>query len=419
MRGDRDRALAKRAGSAARVGAQGEDLTLGLYDPKKALFAAFPRMRQLSHDANCVMEGAEVELSRRECRGCDTSWARTAHAEAEWRIGCTSDYDAASAAVARLQAALQRTDPPGALDQDADGSFAGSTGLLFLKLDNSTDQLLARQWRWRRRPSFLAELDDPVRLITYLQDLCWSDVKRCGRDNRKELNLAISVIARLVLKGGQAGYLVGPAFVPVFERFVREWQDRETGFFGMTYICDRGTVVKTCDLSLTFHMVRYAPHLVRWWPSLVDTLFAIKEQPYPQGWLEHGGMTDHNNYDVVEVLQRGWPHLRPDQRRRAGDEIAAMLDWCLYNSVAPNGELRHPDQGDPIPDSYYFAAAFLDTVGFFDRTKRFWTETDLTGPEPIRQGMIQALGRFNRDWTVIGDTLARLGRRRASSNAVL
>jgi hypothetical protein len=125
------------------------------------------------------------------------------------------------------------------------------------------------------------------------------------------------VIARLVLQGGHAGYLRGPGFVPVFERFLEDWQNPETGFFGMTYIIDNhGNQVQTTDLSLTFHMVRYAPHLVRWWQRLTDTLLGMKDQQYPQGWLQKSKMTDHNNYDVAEIFFRGWPHLRPDQRRQ-------------------------------------------------------------------------------------------------------
>jgi hypothetical protein len=61
-------------------------------------------------------------------------------------------------------------------------------------------------------PIFLECTDNPIRMVTYQRDLCWSDVKRCGRDNRKELNLAVSVIARLVYQGGQARYLSGPGF---------------------------------------------------------------------------------------------------------------------------------------------------------------------------------------------------------------
>jgi len=380
-------------------------------------------MKKLSTQVNDVMEGAEETLSEREFAGCDTSWARAHLFEAEWRINCTNDYEAASDAVARLRKALDCTDPPDGLTQDSGGSFAPGTEVFFLKLDRSTDQLLARQWPWRLPPSFLDRINDPGRMVTYLQDLCWSDVTRCGRDNRKELNLAISVIARLVLQGGQAGYLSGPGFVPVLECFVRDWQDPETGFFGVTYIIDsQGKTVRTTDLSLTFHMARYAPHLVRWWPLLVDTLLGMKDQQYPEGWLENSKMTDHNNYDVVELFSRGWPHLRLDQRQKASQEIANMLDWCLQKSVRCTGEIIYPDKGDMVIDSYYFAAAFLDTIGYFDQTKRFWVDKGVlpADTEPLRKAMIAQLSRFNPDLTVVDDTLERLGAGpRPWSNAIL
>ena len=273
------------------------------------------------------------------------------------------------------------------------------------------------------RPTFLDRIDDPGRMVSYLQDLCWSDVTRCGVDNRKELNLAISVIARLVLQGGQGGYLSGPGFVPVFKRFLQDWQDPETGFFGVTYIIDnQGNQIRTIDLSLTFHMVRYAPHLVRWWQPLIDTLLGMKDQQYPQGWLENSKMTDHNNYDVVELFSRGWPHMRPDQRRQASQEIATMLEWCLSKSVRDTGELINPDKGDMVPDSYFFAAAFLDTIGYFDKAKRFWADkgTLPADTEPLRKAMIAQLSRFNSDLTVVDDTLERLGAGpRPWSNAIL
>jgi hypothetical protein len=392
-----------------------------LYNPKAALFCAYPAMKTLSKQANDLMEGAEKTLSERELAGCDTSWARDRHAEAEWRIGCTSDHAKASLAVERLKTALECTDPPDGLTQDSGGSFAPGTDIWFLTLDRSTDQLLAREWPWRVKPTFLEQIDDPARMVTYLQDLCWSDVRRCGRDNRKELNLAISVIARLVLQGGQAGYLGRPGFQPVFERFVRDWQDPQTGFFGMTYIVDDGGgEVRTTDLSLTFHMARYVPHLVRWWPTLIDTLLGISEQQYPQGWIQDGKMSDHNNYDVVELFYRGWRHMSPGQRQRASQAVTMMFEWCLAHSVGKSGEIIDPDKGDMIPDSYYFAAAFLDTIGFFDRSKRFWTDRMLPDPEPIRTGMIAQLSRFNADLTVIDDTLERLHARvRPWSNAIL
>ena len=159
---------------------------------------------------------------------------------------------------------------------------------------------------------------------------------------------------------------------------------------------------------------------MRWWPQLIDTLLAIKDLRYPQGWLEPLGMTDHNNYDVAELFFRGWPHMEPRQRKIAAPAVKEMLDWCLKHSVDKNGKLMNPDQGDPIPDSYYFAAAFLDTIGFFERRKQFWTAKTLQDAAAIKSGMIAQLRTFNPYYTVVDDALARLGGRlHPWTNAVL
>jgi hypothetical protein len=149
---------------------------------------------------------------------------------------------------------------------------------------------------------------------------------------------------------------------------------------------------------------------VRWWPRLIETLLGIENQPYPQGWLTNKKMTDHNNYDVVELFSRAWPWMSPNQRQRASHTVAKMLDWCLEHSVRDTGEIINPDKGDMVPDSYYWAASFFDTIGFFKQRKRFWTSGPLPGdPKAIRKGMIELLRRFNPDLTVVDNTLERLG----------
>jgi len=67
-------------------------------------------------------------------------------------------------------------------------------------------------------------------------------------------------------------------------------------------------------------------------------------------------------------------------------------------------------------DSYYFAAAFLDTIGYFDTSKRFWADKGQlpADTEPLRKAMIAQLKRFNSDFTVVDYTLERLGGRPAS-----
>jgi hypothetical protein len=388
------------------------------YDPKKALQALrallSPADQKVFNDVKDEMTPIEDKLAELEWKGVDTSYARAALYELDYWVSCTGDVEAVKRARTHLQKALACTNPPGALSQDADGSFGPGTDLRFLKLDRSTDLLLAREWPWPRKPIFLQWINDPVRVVSYLQDLCWSDIARCGRDNRKELNLAISVIARLIIQGGQAGYLEGPGFYPAFERFVRDWQDPATGFFGVTYITDdKGNQVRSRDLSLTFHMARYVPHLIRWWPKLIDTLLAMKTDLYPQGWLNGDNkiMSDHNNYDVVELFHRGWTWMEPRQREEASAEVAKMVEWCLGGgSVTENGGLVKPDNSDPVPDSFYYAASFLDTIGFFDQKKRFWTaDKPKYDADKIRDGMKAQLKKFNPYYTEVDDTLVRLG----------
>jgi hypothetical protein len=123
-------------------------------------------------------------------------------------------------------------------------------------------------------------------------------------------------------------------------------------------------------------------------------------------------MTDHNNYDVVELFYRAWPYMRSEQRLLASQEISRMLEWCLKESVDPKtGEVKHPDDGDPIADSYYFSAAFLNTIGFFDPAKRFWTNDSrrFNDAETIKKGMIDQLGKFDSNYTGVDDALEQLG----------
>jgi hypothetical protein len=76
--------------------------------------------------------------------------------------------------------------------------------------------------------------------------------------------------------------------------------------------------------------------------------------------------------------------MRPDQRRRAEQELTRLLDWCLTTAISPNGEIVARAAGESLPESYYFTTAFLDTVGYFDRAKRFWTEMEFPNAPPLR-----------------------------------
>jgi hypothetical protein len=130
-------------------------MAVDLYYPKKKLRESHPDMAAYATEAELIIGKAAKELGRRDRQGKDTSFARTALYEATWRVGSTSDVTAARAAVQRLRSALARRDPPNGLTQDEEGSFAPGAKVWYLRLQRSTDQLLARDWPWRGRRPFL------------------------------------------------------------------------------------------------------------------------------------------------------------------------------------------------------------------------------------------------------------------------
>jgi hypothetical protein len=314
----------------------------------------------------------------------------------------------AGAPLLRTWAALSLS--PAAAAHDAEGAHGGCTDVWFLKLDACVDQMLSDDFDEQGRPPrFLDRINDPDRLKDYLESLRVSRLDEDGIDRRKELNFATADLVRLILWRRPRNYPWGPRLETVIRRFVAEWQDPATGFFGADYLIG-GRRLRTVDLSLTFHMARYLEGAIGYWPQLVDTLFAIRGRRYPNGWLDEIGLTNHNNYDVAVLLQLGWPHMRADQRQRAREELAGLLDWCLTAAITPDGEIVARAVGESLPESYYFTIAFLDTVGYFDATRRFWTELDFPEAPAVRERLKDRLLMLPQSDPMVRMACERLGR---------
>jgi hypothetical protein len=344
------------------------------WSPQEVIAAHFPAIAELGRRAEPEIRALEARLDRDEAAGRETSFLRQAVGEIHWRLQYTGDAAAAAAAFDRLRAVAALPQPPSGLIPDQDGSFGAGTEVWFLKLDASVDHMLADDFAGSGLPPrFLDRVNDPLHLASYLDSLVVSCPTEDGIDRRKELNFATANLVRLILRRRPPGYPWHPALETVIRRFVARWQDPATGFFGADYrIDDRRW--RTADLSLTFHMARYLEGRIGYWPQLIDTLFRIRDDRYPNGWLDDNGMTSHNNYDVAVLFQLGWAEMRPDQRRRAQQEIDRLLSWCLETAIAADGAVVARAAGESVPESYYFTVAFLDTVGYFDETKRFWTD---------------------------------------------
>lgn len=379
-------------------------------DPRAIIASSFPAMAALASALEPEIRFVEDELRRKEGSGHDASGLRQILRELRWRLESTADVAAACETLKWLRLVEAAADPPGALDRNEDGSYGLETDVWFLKLDASIDALLLEEGKGSpHRRHFLDPVNDPDHLLFYLSNLLLSKPAEEGVDRRKELNLSTANLVRLILRRLPKDYRWHRDLEPVIRRFIAEWQDPKTGFFGASYeVGESGW--RTADLSLTFHMARYLDGGIAHWPQLADTLLAIRGQQYPNGWLNEDGMTNHNNYDVATLFRLGWRAMRPHQRQEASRELDRLLEWCLESAIAADGTIATFAAGESLIESYYFAIAFLDTVGCFASGKPFWSDRAIARSERLRVALELQLAKLCPRHPMTRMAFARLSR---------
>ena len=379
-------------------------------DPRAEIARNFPAIDELRALAIPEICALHRRLCDAEASGADTSGVRLAMREVCWRLEYTGDAAVARAAMARLRQYAAMPAPPSAFRRNEDGSWGIPTGIWFLKLDASIDHMLAEEAAAALpRAPFLDRINDPLRLRAYLDGLVLSRPAAEGLDRRKELNLSTANLVRLILRRRPAGYPWDLRLEAVIRRFIADWQDPTTGFFGAAYEVD-GRVLRMTDLSITFHIARYLDGEIGHWRRLIDTLFEISGGRYPYGWLDAEGMTSHNNYDVAVLLRLGWREMRPDQRRRASAELDRLFGWCIESALAPDGTLLARTAGEALPESYYFTIAFLDTLEVFAGGLPFWRDRPLPRTGGLAARLRAKLGALDQRHPMTRMALARLYR---------
>ncbi|MBI3375397.1 MAG: hypothetical protein HY017_27070 [Betaproteobacteria bacterium] len=306
--------------------------------------------------------------------------------ETKWLLRYTADWKRLAIKLDRLGKSLANPEQDFALAQSPDdGSWGACYDEWFLKLDATVDGLnaLADKNEAPKHPvGFLAQFAKPSGLIPYVEGLLVSDVARTGIDHRLELAAVTAAFAQILLKESLREFMrrkvtsvaVTDGLIVAFRGFLDRWQDPANGYWGASYLSD-GQLHRTNDLSMAFHNISYTRGEVRGWSRIIDTTLAIKRASYPQGWLFKHAMTHHNNYDVVKILQFGWPYMTASQRRHARMEIEEMLHWCMTKGVGPDGVfLDKNDFHNSSGDALYFGVSFLDAIGYWNPAKRFWID---------------------------------------------
>jgi hypothetical protein len=334
-----------------------------------------------------------VSLGRRvfqmEAQGQKTACAHQILTETKWLLGDTADFRRIDQ---RLDALENVLDHPNLEDtatgQDpSDGSWGRCYTEWFFKLDATYEHLnqdATRDLKPDLRLRFLDRINSPAKLRDYFASVSVSDIARDGVDHSRELNESMADLMRLILWDRPKGFHWDPRLKPaLMDIILHRLRNPETGWWGERYVVDRRTEFVDY-LSLTFHIVRYLGGNVPELERLIQTTLAFKDLNEPPGWLSDGHFSDHNNMDVAVLFRFGWSAANDSQRQAMAEQIGKMLDWCLTQSLQPDGTFAQGGDNS-IEENTYFGVAFLSRIGFFDRNRRFWTKRDFPEALEVRQ----------------------------------
>ena len=323
--------------------------------------------------------------------------------ELAWLIHYTARRRDIQQRFRELEQSLENSNQDFAFQQSSrDGSWGVCHKEWFLILDASIDPLkeLAIAGRKPKYPlQFLKHVSTPEQMTAMFEKLLVSHVARDGWNKRKELNMIVSGLGQLLFDSKLESVLpeswpreeLGAALIRFMDG---TWQNPTTGYWGAWYEEDGG-VIKTNDLSITFHIVSYRQGQVERWPKIIDHTFRIRETRYPYGWQFQGTQNNHHAYDVVRLLRLGWPKMDVLQKAHTRAELFIMLARALRLSMNFRGEFDARPY-NRVAEAYYFGVSFLDEVGYFLPSKRFWTwgVADFDS-ESLRQTILENLRNLN------------------------
>ena len=340
---------------------------------------------------------------------------------AKWLARYTAHWKRLNRQMERLENSFLLPDQSYVASQSPeDGSWGWHYQEFHHKMDATIGRLyeLAEEDRAPAYPlKFLHPLSSKRRMLSYLENLRISNIAETGRNQRDEFGGVISCLAQICFKPGLRDYVrrhvpelrLTDGYIKAFESFLDESQNPETGYWGPWYQSD-GALYRYDDLSYTFHIISYRKGRIRGWRRIIETTLVNSQREYPNGWLVGGKFNNHNSYDVAKIFRFAWPYMTAQEQGQAANAIHRMLNWCLYDSMDPEGYF-HCRGGfyHSVENAFYFGIALLDETGFFDRNKRFWT-TDSFLPTPgLREKIAHYLGKLNQADDMVSAAWWKLG----------
>ena len=283
------------------------------------------------------------EIARRQAAGEGMQYSMHIYREIRWRLNFTPDIEKTKARIADLRLSLSRPDLQAlaAQQQPADGSWALGIDEWYLKLYYSVEDGLSSRGTDPQYPLiFLDRINSPERLTAQLDSDLHDDFTRTGVFNREELDETFSALARLLFGSKRTGYAFDPLLQEALRQFVVRWQNPATGFWGQWLVDRHGRLWKMDDMAMTFHVISDLKGQVQHQDLIAKHLLLLDGVNFPAGIRFNGHYENHLNWDAVKILRSAWPYLDEDTRRQARAAISRMLDWCLTDSLQPDGSFK-------------------------------------------------------------------------------
>ena len=344
------------------------------WDLAEVRIAHDKRVKELNPELKPLL----AEVNRRQDAGENMDYSMHIYREIRWLMNSTSDVQATRARIEDLRQSLKQPELQKQADeqQASDGSWGMGINEWYLRLYYSVDEIEDKlQGKIPPYPmSFLDRVNSPEKLTAQLDADLHNDFTRTGVINYEELDETFSAMARLLFQTDNPPYAFHPQLKDALRDFVNRWQNPVTGCWGQWLVDRHGRIWKMDNVGMTFHVISDLHGQVQHLDLVAKRLLEMDQLDIPIGIRMNGHYENHLNWDAVKIFHAAWPMLDAATRDRVRKDISGMLDWCLANSLQPDGSFKTSDLDDTLVDACYYGDRFLNETGFYDSKKRFWTD---------------------------------------------
>ena len=307
--------------------------------------------------------------------------------ECKWLLLYTADWKTLTDKLSDFEKSLADHDQDWASQQvESDGSWGPCYDQWFLKVDAMIDAVntLADAGDAPKYPFlFLEPIATPQKMVAWLESQKISQIYADGLDRRDALGAVTATLSQMCFKSEIRDYFKAHVkgfdltddYIATYKNWLDAWQDDQTGYWGGWFATKSDGVLKSTDLSLTFHNISYQHGKVDLWTEIFATTLAIRDDAYPFGWKHNGDFNNHNNYDVTKIFDLGWSKVDVTSQKAASADIAKIVNWCLTKSMTPDGGfIDDPTFYNSVGAAYYYGVSFLDQAQYFGTDKPFWAD---------------------------------------------